>query len=330
MPAGRHRTLQVHFEPWTLTRSRDKQLMSRKKAATRHKAHPANLPIWIGTALMAVVAQLPWRVLLACGRGIGRLSWWLARKRRHILETNIRLCFPELSAEEQTSLAKSCMISTGEGIMELVGAYFRLHPNLDGRLEVQGREHLEAARAGGKGVLLMGMHFTTLEVAACLLSKTTPYGAVYRPNDNPLLDAIIRFGRGRYVSYYIDRADVRGLVRRLKKGDAVWYAPDQDYGRKHSVYAPFFGMTAATITATSRIARLSGCPVVPVSYFRKPGGRYCLRFDKPLRNFPSGDDYQDAVQVNRAVEAAVRRAPEQYLWVHKRFKHQPDGKSPYS
>jgi KDO2-lipid IV(A) lauroyltransferase len=304
--------------------------MSRKRLQNRHPAHPANWPVWLGLAIAALLAQLPWRALLATGRGLGRVSWHLARERRHIAETNTRLCFPELDHREQQRLAREAVISAGMGLTEMLGVYFRVHLDLSRHVETEGLEHLEQARARGCGVLLLGMHFTTLEVAGFLLGAITPYGAVYRPNDNPLLDRIIRFGRGRHVTHYIDRTDLRGLVRSLKKGDMIWYAPDQDYGRKHSVYAPFFGVPAATITATARIARLSGSPVIPMSYYRLGKGRYRLVFAPALENFPSGDDLQDARRVNQIIEQAVRRAPEQYLWVHRRFKHQPDGSRPYA
>lgn len=303
--------------------------MARKKARNRHPAHPANLPIWLGLALLVPLAQLPWRALLGLGRSIGRLSWHLARQRRHVAETNIRLCFPELGTDEQQHLARESVISAGVAMMELVGVYFRFRLPGASRMEVEGLEHFQQARREGRGVLLLGMHFTSLEVAGYLLSTMAPYGAVYRPNDNPLLDRIIRRGRGRHVSHYIDRADLRGLVRYLKNGEVVWYAPDQDYGRKHSVYAPFFGVPAATITATARIARLSGSPIIPMAYYRLPRGRYRLVFEPPLEGFPSDDDVEDAARVNRIIEQAVRRAPGQYLWVHRRFKHQPDGSRPY-
>ncbi len=304
--------------------------MPRNKARNRHPAHPANLPIWLGLILLVPVAQLPWRGLLALGRGIGRLSWHLARERRRVAETNIRLCFPELDRDEQQRLARDSVISAGVAMMEMVGIYFRWRLNLTRRLEIEGLEHLQKARQEGRGVLLLGMHFTSLEVAGYLLSTISSYGAVYRRNDNPLLDLIIRRGRGRHVSHYIDRADLRGLVHCLRNGETIWYAPDQDYGRKHSVYAPFFGVPAATITATARIARLSRSPVIPMAYYRLPHGRYRLVFEPALTEFPSGDKQEDAARVNRIIEQAVQRAPEQYLWAHRRFKRQPEGKpSPY-
>ena len=128
----------------------------------------------------------------------------------------------------------------------------------------------------------------------------------------------------------IDRRDIRQLVRLLKQGEVIWYAPDQDYGRKHAVYAPFFDHPAATITATTRLVRMSGAAVVPCAHYRLPDGRYEVEFGPALDPFPLGDEEQDAALINRVIEQYVRKAPEQYLWVHRRFKHQPEGKpSPY-
>lgn len=299
--------------------------MSRKKKAHRHPAHPANLPIWLGVVLAALVAQLPWRWLLGLGRLVGMVTLVLARERRRIAETNIDLCFPQLSEGERRRLARESVIAASVGMMELVGVYFRLRLSLFEHTEIEGREHLEAAMGQGKGVLLLGMHFTTMEVAGAVFGKLSSYGAVYRPNDNALIDRIIRFGRGRNVALYIKRSDLRGLVRALRAGHVVWYAPDQDYGRKHSIFVPFFGVTAATVTATSRIAQLSGSPVVPIYSFRLPKGRYRLVLEPALTSFPSGNEEEDARRINEIVENAVRRAPEQYLWVHRRFKHQPEG-----
>lgn len=304
-------------------------VMGRRKKVKRHPAHPRYWLLWLGFALFALLGQLPWRVLLAIGRALGRISWHLAPKRRHITRVNMDLCFPEKSAAEREQLARASVESAGMGLMEMAGTYFNRYTQLPRRLEVEGKEHLLKALAENRGVLMLGTHFTTLEVAGRLFSSLTAYDAVYRPNDNPALDLMIRRGRGSHTDSYIDRRDLRTLVRRLRQGKVVWYAPDQDYGMKHSIFAPFFGQPAATITATSRIARLARCPVVPISYYRLSGGRYRMVFDAPLENFPSGDDQADAATVNQAVEKAVRRAPEQYLWVHRRFKHQPDGSNPY-
>lgn len=284
----------------------------------------------MAVALFWLIGQLPWRALLFLGRMVGVASWHLARSRRETARTNIQICFPELSTEQQEDLARRSVISVGEGLTEMAGSYCNRRIDLSKRLTVSGHEHLVAAQQSGRGILLLGMHFSTLEVAIRLFAHLTSYSAVYRPNDNPVLDWLISNGRKHYVKNYINRKDLRGLTRALRKGETVWYAPDQDYGRKHAVFAPFFGHPAATITATSRIAKLGNAIVLPIAYYRRAHGHYEIEFGAPLEDFPSNDDIEDATRTNSIVEHYVRKEPEQYLWVHRRFKHQADGlPSPY-
>jgi len=290
---------------------------------------PSLWPTWFAVGIFWLFGQLPWNMLLTIGRSIGRIVWLAGGSRKRTALTNIRLCFPALTASEQNQLARKCILSTGEALMETAGTFANKRIDLGKRLEIIGREKLEQAQANGKGVLLLGMHFNTIDVGSRLLGKVMPFSVVYRPNNNPVLDHVIKESRSE-VEHYINRDDLRGLVRHLKAGRVVWYAADQDYGIKHAVYAPFFGVTAATITATSRIARMSGAAVIPIAHYRLPGGRYRIEFGDALENFPSGDDLADATLVNQTVEQFVRKMPEQYLWVHRRFKHQPDGTNLYS
>lgn len=294
-------------------------------------AHPRYWGTWCVVALIWLIGQLPWNALLAVGRGAGHLVWWLGGSRRHIARTNIDLCFPELPEAERRELARRAVVSTGEAMLEIAGTYANRRVDLDARLEIEGLDHLKAAEARGRGVLLVGMHMNTIDVSSRLIPRYAQLCFVYRPNNNPVLERLISRGRGAgsTAKAYIDRKDIRGMVRALRAGDILWYAPDQDYGIKHAVFAPFFGVPAATITATSRLARMSGAEVITVSHFRLPGGRYRICFSAPLQDFPSGDDTADAARINALIEAEVRKAPEQYLWVHRRFKHQPDGSNPY-
>ncbi|SEG04161.1 KDO2-lipid IV(A) lauroyltransferase [Alcanivorax sp. DSM 26293] len=286
---------------------------------------PRLYPSWIGVGLFWLVGQLPWNFLLATGRGLGHLAWRLAKRRSHIARTNIRLCFPELTPEEQENLARRSVISTGEAILEMAGSFSNHRIDLDKRLVIKGMEHIERARADGKGVLLLGMHFNSLDVGSRLLGYLMDFYAVYRPNDNLVIDRLINQGRGNYLKGNVPRSDIRQMIRLLRNGEVLWYAPDQDYGIAHAVFVPFFGIPAATITATSRIARMGKARVIPTAHYRLPGGRYQIEFGPPLENFPSGDEEADTARINRTIEHYVRKHPEQYLWVHKRFKHQPAG-----
>ena len=192
---------------------------------------------------------------------------------------------------------------------------------------IEGLEHLHAARAVGKGVILLGGHYTTLEISGRLLAfHTDGIQPIYKPAHNALYEAVMAGARKRLFDDLLDNSDMRAILRSLKAGKIIWYAPDQDFGRERSVFAPFFGVPTATLTTTARLARLSHAPVLPLYSERLPGNRgYLLRIGAPLADFPSGDDLLDATAVNTAIEAQVRRTPDQYLWIHKRFKTRPVG-----
>lgn len=290
---------------------------------------PRLYPSWIGVGLFWLIGQLPWSCLQAIGRGVGRLAWRLAKKRRHIAQTNIRLCFPELPPNEQEDLARRCVISTGEAILEMAGSYNNHRIDLNKNLTVTGMEHIQACQAKGQGVLLLGMHFNTLDTCSRMLGSLLDMHAVYRPNDNPVIDRLIDKGRRNYIRSTVDRTDIRQMLRLLRNGEVLWYAPDQDYGTAHAVFVPFFSIPAATITATSRIAKMGKAAVIPTAHYRLPGGRYQIEFGPALDNFPCGDDEADTARINQTIEHYVRKHPEQYLWVHKRFKHQPDKQKIY-
>ena len=177
-------------------------------------------------------------------------------------------------------------------------------------------------------MILLSAHFTSLEIGGRLLALRAPFHVLYREHKNPVFESVMRRARERHFEKAIPREDMRGLLRSLKENRAVWYAPDQNYGGEHSVYVPFFGVPAATITTTSRIARISGAAVVPFFPRRLGHGRgYRLILHPPLEDFPGEDPAADAARINRLIEAEIRKAPEQYLWVHRRFKTHPDGKN---
>jgi KDO2-lipid IV(A) lauroyltransferase len=194
---------------------------------------------------------------------------------------------------------------------------------------ITGLEHLEAALRQGRGAILLSAHFTTLEIGGRLLALHAPFHVLYRDHRNPVIEALQRHARRRRFEKAIPRGDLRGMLASLKQNRPVWYAPDQDFGRDNSVFVPFFGVPAATLTATSRLARLSGAPVVPFFPRRLPGARgYELTLLPALENFPGVDIEQDARRLTGLVEACIRQQPEQYLWVHRRFKTRPPGEPP--
>lgn len=277
---------------------------------------------------MWLVAHLPYSLQMRIGRVIGRLSYHLARERRHICDVNLRLCFPELDDAQRRELVKQTFIANGMGLIEIAIAWYRDIEKYRDRMTYSGLEHLENAQAKGQGVLLLCAHFSTLELGGCFTNMLCPIDVTYRKNKNPLFQAAMLKGRQRHFSHVIEREDVRSAMRSLKAGRILWYAPDQDYGKKHSVFVPFFGNQAATITATSRFARFNNSAVVFYRHYRNADNSgYHLEFSPELENFPSDNDETDARRINELVEGAIRKLPEQYLWLHKRFKTQAAGKA---
>lgn len=291
--------------------------------------HPRWWPTWLGIGFMWLVAQLPIRLQWGLGKLAGLLAWKLARSRRHITEVNIRLCFPELTEQQQAALVRKAFIANGIGLLELGIAWFRDPAKLTGITRIHGIEHFEKALEAGHGVLLLGGHYSTLDLGGSLVTEYIEADVMQRDHNNPLMNAVMTRARGRRYGNVLGAKDLRGLFRSLKKNRAVWYATDQDYGRKDIVFAPFFGIPAGTITATSRIAERSQCKIVPFSHFRrddKPG--YDIYFHPALEDFPSGDDLEDATRINRIIEQEIRKAPDQYLWMHRRFKTRPEPDDP--
>lgn len=294
-----------------------------------HYLHPRWWTTWLGLGIMWLAAHLPLRWQWAIGRLAGKLAWRLLPRRRHITEVNIRLCFPDLSPDEQQALVRKSFLANGIGMMEIGLAWFRDMADLSEITTVHGLEHLNKALENGKGVLLVGGHYSTLEMGGSLATQAMDADVMQRDHNNPLMNAVMTRSRARRYGAVLDSKDLRGLLKRLRMNRAVWYATDQDYGRKGIVFAPFFDIPTGTITATSRITERSGCAVMPFSHFRRedrPG--YDIYFHPALEGFPSGDELADATRVNKTIEQEIRRHPDQYLWMHRRFKTRPNPDDP--
>lgn len=286
---------------------------------------PRHWPMWLALAVMVAGARLPWPLQRALGRLIGRLAPALAPSRRRAAETNLALCLPEMPAEQRRQLLADSFDALGVGLFEFARAWWGSVAPMRRQVRIEGLEHLQALRDAGRGVLMVSGHFMTLEMCGRLMCDHVPLAGMYRRHRSPVFEWAVKRGRLRYAVHMYTNEEIRGAVRHLKQGGFLWYAPDQDMRGKDTVFAPFFGVPAATITATHQLARLTGCAVVPF-FHRREGGRYVLRVAPPLNDFPSQDPVQDSARVNAAIEAMVREAPAQYLWIHRRFKRQPEGR----
>lgn len=286
---------------------------------------PSYWPTWLLLLLMRMLALTPLKVGLAIGNVLGSLLYRLAIKRRRVTEVNIALCFKELTASEQAQLVKNIFKANAIGLIETAWAYWGNRKNIENRTTFIGFELLEEALKQGRGVILLGGHFSTLDLGGLLLSfYGKPFTCVYRPHNNHLMDYWICKKRSRFTKV-VDRKKFREILRDLKKNRCVWYAPDQDFGNKGAVFVPFFGHPAATIVATSKMVQLNDSPILMLAHYRNPDNDGYTIEIIAMPKFPSGDKTRDAELVNQTLETAIRKAPEQYMWMHKRFKTQPDG-----
>lgn len=290
---------------------------------------PRHWPAWSGLAATWLLGRLPYRVALAIGSGIGRLLAHAPGERHHITKRNLEVCFPELTRAEHAALLRATLQDAGRMLAEFAQGWMATDRAM-ARVPVTlaGMEHLEALQAEGRGALLVGGHFSHLEICARLLSMRFPIAGMYREMDSVVFERAVLAARLRYARAMFTKTDLRGAVHFLKRGGTLWYAPDQDMRGKDHVFVPFFGIPAATITATHHLARLSGAAVLPFAHQRVAGGGYHITIGAPLVEFPSADVVADTARVNAEIEAMVRAAPSQYLWEHKRFKTRPEGAPP--
>ena len=283
-------------------------------------------PAWIGIGLAWLVARLPWALQRALGRLTGALFFMTMRERREIARRNIALCFPALTPAEQDALARTSFAELGIGLFEFARAWWGSVDPMRRGLRVEGLEHLAAARAGGRGVIVVSGHFTTLEISARLMCDYAPLAGMYRPHNQGAMEWAVKRGRLRYATAMFTRDELRPALKHLKQGGLLWFAPDQDTRRGESVFVPFFGHPAYSLTSTHQLARLSGAAVIAFSHVRREDGGYTLKLSPAFEGFPSSDATADTARVIAAIEDMVRDAPTQYLWIHRRFKRQPDGR----
>lgn len=285
--------------------------------------HPKNWFVWLAMGLLRLLVVLPLRVQLLIGRGFGRFFYRVASSRRRVVRINISLCFPELSEREQQSLVKKHFLSVGMMLPEIGLSWWASKRRIARLTEIEGFDNLEKAIEKGNGALLLGGHYSTLEIGLFLATQTDiPICALYRPQKNAVIELLMRRGRTRYLDQLIARDGIRGLISCLKNNKAVWYAPDQSYQDKGYAMVPFFGVPASTNISTSRIVKLSKTTVIPYSFARKPDfSGYKLTLKPPLDNFPSGNEMDDATRINKLFEECISEHPDQYFWIHKRFKN---------
>lgn len=294
--------------------------------------HPRYWLAWSGIFLLFMISFLPYNVLLFIGKLLGRIAFHLVQSRRQIAQRNIEICFPNLSPKEVNKKVHRNFDNVGIALTEMAMAWFWPRWRINKLLTVTGIEHLEQAKKQGKGIIFLGAHFLTLEMGARALGVVQPCSAVYRKQKNPVLDYWFYWGRMREHNAMLDRKDLKSMLRTLKNGEALWYAPDHDYGRhKSSVFARFLTVeNANTVAGTSTLARVKNSCVIPVFLKRLPGSQgYELVFYPALEHFPTQDIQADARTTNQEIEKMIAECDDQYMWMHRRFKTRPEGETSF-
>jgi KDO2-lipid IV(A) lauroyltransferase len=290
--------------------------------------HPKYWLTWLGLGIGWLLAQAPFSMQIALGKLLGKIMYRALPRRVGIAHKNLELCFPGKSARERQQLLSSHFESTGIAVIETLMSWWSSDSKLKPKVTIEGLEHLQNALQQDKGVILLSAHFTTLEIGGRLLSFYSPFHVLYRQHKNPVFEYVMHKARSKHYEKAIERGNMRGMMRSLKQKMAVWYAPDQNYGLEQSIFVTFFGIPAATITATSRLASLNNSPVVPFFQERLPDNSgYVLRIYPALDNFPSDDFTKDTQRINHIIEDEIMKMPAQYLWTHRRFKSRPPGEA---
>ena len=285
---------------------------------------PRYWPTWVGLALMRILSLLPLPVIALMGKGLGALVYWLGASRRRISFRNISACFPELSASEVRRINRQHFALVGQSVFSVPMHWWISKRRFNRLVSIEGREHYDAALASGRNIIILAPHFVALDVAGLRLAQERPLLSMYQYAKNGLIDEIVKRGRLRYGGELIERkAPMRKLIRAIRTGHPFYYLPDQDAGRK-GVFVPFFHELASTYSMLGKFAQMTDALVIPCRTRIKPWGRgYEVFLGKPLDNYPEGDEVGDTARMNEEIAELIRPCPEQYFWVHKRFKSRP-------
>lgn len=277
--------------------------------------------------LLWLLHCLPLRVLGVLGIGLGWLLYWLATKRRHIVQINLSLCFPQLSVHEKNVLARRHFVAVSCYVLELGVWWWASVERIQHLVKVMHGERLEAYR--DQPVIIFAPHFVGLDAGGIRLSIDYDIVSMYSRAKNKVFDEALRQGRLRFgrTKLIARHEGMKKVLRPLKEGRMFYYLPDMDYGASDAVFVPFFGIPAATITGLARLSKLIDAPVIPV-ITRRCGGHYVVSVGEPWTNYPSNDLIADTRRMNAYLEAEILKSPEQYYWLHRRFKTRPPG-DPY-
>ncbi|CED70218.1 lipid A biosynthesis lauroyl acyltransferase [Aliivibrio wodanis] len=288
--------------------------------------HPKYWGVWLGFGLIfTLVTLLPYKASYKLGRSLGKLGLKLGSSRAHVARRNLELAFPEMDSVERETIIVENFKNSGLAILETAMAWVWPNWRIEKHFSFENKQQLLDLEAQGRGVLVVCVHSLNLELTARAFSLFAPGYGVYRPHTNPAYDFIQYWGRTRFGHQMVDRKDVKGMLKILRKGGRLWYLPDHDYNRKHSVFVPFFAVKDACTTAgTGVLVDASKCAVITASSFRTYNN-YHLQIDNDISaDFPRKDAIGAATVMNKAIEKVILRGLPQWMWLHKRFKTMED------
>jgi len=282
----------------------------------------------LAVALLWLLHLLPLPVLAIIGRGLGRLFYYIARRRRKIALVNLALCFPELGEHERKQLARSNFQAIGRSLLERSILWWGSQERISRLIKVVGEEKLYVLHKAARPIILLVPHFVGLDAAGVAIAMRYNSVSIYAAQKNEVFDRLLYKGRQRFGDQLLlSRQDgARATVKAMKSGRPFFYLPDLNFRRRDSIFVPFFGVQTATITGLSRLSRAAGAAVVPCIARMLPGGEgYRVEIGDAWTDFPTEDVVADTARMNSWIESAIRTIPEQYYWVHRRFKTRPPG-----
>ena len=285
--------------------------------------HPKFLLTWILILFMRIGVFIPFKAQVVAGKAIGRMMYPFMHKLRSTAYSNISHCFPEKKQPQVERLVKRHFEAIGVSFFETANAYYGTDNKIKKLLTIKNEHFFKDALKEEGGIILLCSHFMPLMLGSRALLIKHTIANIYRPQNNTLFDSAMVKGYKKNGAVMIKSTDTRSIIKAINNSLPIWYAPDQDLGKNNSVFAPFFGIQTATASATARLAKNNNTRVIPYSFIRTSNG-YLMSFEKPISNYPSNDPIHDATVINQILEKQINHAPEQYLWIHRRFKTRPN------
>lgn len=283
-------------------------------------------PSWFAYFLLRVLIKLPYTIQINIGKFVGTLFYFFAPYRRLIVSTNINLCFPNWPKERKKNIVKQHFQAVGMAIFDTAINWWGDADKLEPYTDFHGIENISEQLQQEQNVILLSFHFVSLEAPGRLFMKYQPFATTYQQLRNPLFNDLMTQAREKNIKKAIERRDVREMIRTIKAKIPMWIATDQDIGKKNSVFVPFFGNMAATQTSAMKLAKITNAKVLPV-FIRRINKRIQVEILPALDNFPSNDIEFDARRLNTLLEKYILDCPEQYLWLHRKFKTRPNGEA---